>query len=108
MGQDQFDIECLRGVATDAGAKRHALAAAMIKLRALSIARELPRFRDEALEIVGYAQQLYAERTTRDAIGEIVRTHLARSAQRQRGGMNSDQVEDLVEALWTRISTGRG
>lgn len=104
--QDRFDIACLRGIKTDAHARRHALAAAMIKLHALSIARELPRFRDEALEIVDYAQQLYAERLTREAVADVVRAHLARSPLRSTSA-EAGRVEDLIDALWTLISTGR-
>lgn len=96
---DGFDVACLRGIRTDPQARRHALAAAMIKLHALTIARELPRFRSEALEIVAYAQQLHAEQPTRDAVAALVRAHLARP--------NPGRTDDLVDALWTLITTGR-
>lgn len=106
VAQERFDIACLRGIATDAHARRHALAAAMIKLHALSIAREIPRFRSEALEIVKYAQQLYSERLTRDAVADIVRAHLGRSHPRT-PTIGAGQMEDLTDALWALISTGR-
>lgn len=105
VAQERFDIACLRGIATDVHARRQALAAAMIKLHALSIAREVPRFRCEALEIVKYAQQLYAERLTRDAVAEIVRGHLAEG--QLRAPVGAGRINDLTDALWALISTGR-
>lgn len=109
VAQDSFDIACLRSIKTDAHARRHALAAAMIKLHALSIARELPRFRNEALEIVEYVQQLYAERLTRDAVSKVVRAHVARAPGRAlQAEAGNAQIDDLVEDLWSLISTGRG
>jgi hypothetical protein len=108
MAQDatptQFDIDCLRHVAADAEARRVSLAAAMIKLHALSIARSTPALRDEALEIVRYAAQLYAGLPDRAALAQIVEEHMSRPVT-PRG--RSAAAEALAEAVWNHFRCGR-
>lgn len=101
MSQEQFDIACLRHIAADPEAQRVSLAAAMIKLHALSIARSAPALRSEALEIVRYSEQLYAGLPDRGSLARVVEDHPASS--RLRGWA----LADLVDAIWDHVRRGR-
>lgn len=101
LTQDEFDIACLRHIATDAEVRRISLAAAMIKLHALAIARAKPALREEALEIVGYLEQLYAGLPSRQSLRRIVEEQPA-SAR-----IPAHALDGFVEAIWRHFSDGR-
>lgn len=98
--QDRFDIACLRHIATDADARQASLAAAMIKLHALTIARNAPAQRDEALEIIRYSQKLYAAVPTKGSLAKVLEGHPV-SARLGRGAQ-----ADLVDAIWDFLRCG--
>lgn len=107
MEQEQFDIACLRGLATDADARRIALSAAMIKVLAFAIARQSPELREDALEIVGHVTQLYRVMPTRSSIRSVLDAHLSRPDPQGRNGPRSERSrEEVVEALWRHFQTG--
>ena len=98
---DRFDIDCLRHVVADPEVQRVSLAAAMIKVHALSIARSAPLQRDEALAIVGYLDTLYAGLPDRRSIRRLLEEH-------PRSTLPSDRAkDDLAEALWSLFRRGR-
>ena len=105
MVQDPFDITCLRSVATDPDARRIALSVAMIKVLALSMARQAPDLKEEALQIIDHARKLYAILPTRESLEMLVdgysggRPGLSRSTARSR--------EAFVEALWRHFQDGQ-
>jgi len=99
--QNRFDIDCLRHIATDPDAQRASLAAAMIKMHALSIGRSAPELRAQSLEIVKYSEQLYAGIPDRMSLARIVEDHPATM------GLKSRAVEDLVDAIWNHLRRGR-
>ena len=101
MSQEQFDIACLRHIVADPEAQRVSLAAAMIKMRALAIARSTPDLRATALEIARYSEQLYAGIPNRDSLARVVEGHPALSR------LGSWAVEDLIEAIWNHLREGR-
>lgn len=101
---DHFDIACLRGIATDPSARRLALAAALIKLHALSIARTAPEMREEALRIVAYSRQLFRTLPTRESIEDIIDRFVAPTTSSRAGRRSREQ---LVEALWEHLQIGK-
>lgn len=101
LSQERFDIDCLRHIATDPEAQRVSLAAAMIKLHALAIARNVPSFRDDALEIVRYSQELYAGLPDKGSIAQTFRDHPASYRLGPRA------LEDLIESIWDLFRRGR-
>ena len=107
MTQDRFDIACLRGIATDADSKRIALSAAMIRMLALTMAREAPQLREEALQIVAYTSQLYHAIPTRVSIAAVLDSvsPQLRSAADERHGPS--KRAEIVEALWKHFQVGK-
>lgn len=101
MSQDRFDVDCLRHIATDPDAERISLAAAMIKLHALAIARNAPGFREDALEIVRYSRELYAGLPDKRAIAKVLDGHPAS------GRLGPRMAEDLVDTIWDLFRRGR-
>ena len=106
MTQDPFDIACLRGIATDADAKRIALAAAMIRMLALTMAREAPQLRDEALQIVDHARQLYHAMPTRNSIAAVLESFPG-TGPAVGDRHNMARRDELVEALWQHFQVGQ-
>lgn len=106
MAQDPFDITCLRSVATDPDAQRVALSVAMIKVLALSMARQAPALREDALQIVDHARKLYAVLPTRGSIGSLVDGYSERG--RPGGPKSTAPSRDaFVEALWRHFQDGK-
>lgn len=101
LSQDQFDIACLRHIVADPEARRASLAAAMIKLHALAIARSTPDLREEALEIVKYSERLYFGLPDRASLARVICEHPA--SARLRG----QAINDLVEAVWDHLRRGK-
>lgn len=101
LSQDQFDIDCLRHIATDAEAQRVSLAAAMIKLHALAIARNAPEQRADALEIVKYSKQLYEGYPDRVSLAKVLGDHPASSR------LGRETQRHLVDAIWDHLRRGR-
>lgn len=104
LAQDQFDIDCLRHIVADAETQRVSLAAAMIKVHALAIARSAPGQRGDALEIVRYAEELYPALPNQGAVRRIVDDHLAEMASHPRSRM---AAAGLAEDIWKLFQRGR-
>jgi hypothetical protein len=108
MAQDasfsDFDIDCLRHVVADPEVARASLSAALIKVRALAIAREQPDQRDRALEIVQRLEDLYPRIPDRAEVGRLIGDHL-------RGHVTGPSLaalgEAMSDALWHLFRTGR-
>lgn len=101
MSQDRFDVDCLRHIATDAEAERVSLAAAMIKLHALAIARNVPSFREDALEIVRYSRELYAGLPDKRSIAKVLAEHPASTR------LGPRMSENLIDTIWDLFRRGR-
>lgn len=99
--QNQFDIDCLRQIAADPDAQRVSLAAAMIKMHALAIARTVPELRGDALEIVRYSEQLYAGVPDRDSLARTVEDHPVSTV------LKPWAIRDLVDSIWNHLRCGR-
>lgn len=100
--RDRFDIDCLRHIVADAETQRVSLAAAMIKVHALAIARSAPPQREDALEIVRYAEQLYAGLPKKGAVTRIVEHHLGGAASRPASRIAAAALADEIWELFRR------
>ena len=97
----QFDIDCLRLIATDPDVRQASLSAAMIKLHALTIARTDPGLRGEALEIVRHLETLYPRLPTRTSLDRLVRERCAPLS------LPETALVGLVSAVWDHFGLGR-
>lgn len=107
MAQNSFELTALKALTTDPGAKRIVLIAAMIKVLALSMARQAPELREDALRIVDYVGKLYEAMPTRASIAAVVEAYEARAAPRSSASPARWRRDDLVEALWEHFQAGK-
>ena len=100
------DLAIMRELVTDPHAKRIAIATALIKLRALEIARTCPECRDDALDIVDQVRRLYSVLPSKTSIEDVV----DRCLQDCRSGpsrLSASAHRDIVESIWDLLHSGR-
>lgn len=100
------DLAMLRELVTDPHAKRVAIATALIKMRALEIARTCPECRDDALDIVEQVRHLYSVLPSKTSIEDVINGCLedCRSGPFR---ISASLRRHVVESIWDLLHSGR-